>query len=234
MTLRGSGELALLAQEAPAGVGALAGCGGLDGGADVLMLVEDAHAGLAQGADGWAMALAIAERAQASFVFVPTRGRIVSRGESEITLVLPADRAAVGLAALDLAVVLTLEMRTAHGEASFRRAIQARSHFVSIARSNSLDQLTLGVARRATELDIPVHFLAPRGNIIQLGQGHLGRLMRETVLEPQSGHATSLARDKWTTLARLRAFGLPALPSGLAMSADNAVALRARSAARWS
>lgn len=224
VTLREGAEFELLGQAVPPGVGALAGCAALDDGADVLTLIEKARTGLTQEADGWALVLAIAERAQASFAFVTAPGKILDRSESEITLVVPADSAPVGIAALDLAVLLVIGMSKATDQASFRRAIRARSRFVAIARANSLDQLTLGIARRATELDIPVYFLAPQGSVVQLGQGHFGRLMRETVLDPQPGHAMLLARDKWITLGRLRAFGLPALPSGRVTSADGAVA----------
>jgi cyanophycin synthetase len=224
-TLRGGAEFELLGQPAPPGVGALAGCAALDDGTDVLTLIEEARTGLAQEADGWALVLAIAERAQASFAFVPARGKVVDRSECEITLVVPADSAPVGIAALELAVALVIEMGKAPGQANYQRTIQGRSRFVTIARVYSLDQLTLGIARRATELDIPVYFLSPQGSIVQLGQGRFGRLMRETVLDPQPGHATLLARDKWITLGRLRAFGLPALPSGRVTSADQAVAL---------
>lgn len=224
-TLSADGEFGPLAQAVPPGVGGLADCAGLDGGPDVLALIQAARAGLADDADGWALALAIAERAQAGFALVPTRGRILRRGEDEMILLVPADSAQVGMAALDLALMLVLEMSKPPEQASGARAIANRARFVGIARANSLDQLTLGIVRRAIELDIPVYALGRGGNLVQLGQGRFGHLIRETVLDPQSGHALSLARDKWATLARLRAFGLPALPSGLVRSADHAVAI---------
>jgi cyanophycin synthetase len=222
-TLRGSKMLAQLALKAPAGPGSLAGCEAHPGGLEIVQLVADARAKLGKAATGWDLVLAIAESAQADHALVPERGRVLREAGEEVDVLVPADSLQVGLAALKLGCSLVLALWGGGGERGFAAANNVREQYSRAARLHSPDMSTLALARRAIANDIPVYFPGPTRTMIQMGQGKYARLATETVVDPQSTHALRLARDKWATLSRLRMFGLPALPSGMVNTADNAV-----------
>lgn len=216
--------LAQLKLEAPDGAGGLAGCEAQPGGLEIAQLVADARAKLSKRATGWDLILALAERAQVDHALVPARGCVLREAGEEVDLLVPADSAQVGLAALKLACTLVLALWDG-GERGFAAANRTREEYSRTARLHTLDMSTLALARCAIANDIPVYFPQATRNMIQMGQGKYARLAMETVVDPQSSGALRLARDKWVTLSRLRMFGLPVLPSGMVGSADDAVAV---------
>jgi cyanophycin synthetase len=214
----------VLAQKLPPGLGALAGCEQLPGGIELAQLILGARKTLEKGADGWALAFAIAEHAQADYAIVPARGRLLWAEGGDAKLLVPGDSSKVAQAAINLGGALVLGLHTSGSEEILKGAINRRQRFVDLVRTQSPDMSTLAVARVALAHDIPVYFPTPATNLIQLGQGRYGRLVTETVLDPQSTHAQRLARDKWLTKERLAKVGMPTLRSHLVKDADQAVA----------
>lgn len=217
-----------MAERLPEGLGALAGGEGRPGFADVAILLNEARKGLPKTADGWDLALAIADVAQADFLFVPARGRVLERGASEVRLLVPADYLAVGAGAILLGAGLVLALHGAAEKAGFADPVVQRRQYVNLARGTSLGMNELAVGRAALALDIPVISLDYRRNELQLGYGHRARYAHHTIVEPMSLHASYTANDKWAALALMRSFGLPTLASGLVKDADGAVGIAQR------
>lgn len=224
-------ELAILARPLPKGDGGLAGCETLPGGESLLELLARAREGLSEDSTGWDVALAIADLAQADYVLRPARGRVLEQVGTRCRLLVPGDNQVVASAALQLGCAVALHMTGAPDPERHKAVIARRQQFVQTAMFKSPDMLTLAVARCAIANDIPAYSLEMRPPIVQLGQGRYGRLVTETVLEPQTRHADALTRDKWATRQRLADMGLPVLPGRLVANADEAVAA-ARSLAR--
>lgn len=220
-------ELELLMAPQRRDEGRIAALEAQDGAAELVSLIRSALASLAPGSAAISLVLEIAARLQQRYVISGGTGSLLAQEGQGLRLFLPAEDERIGLDALILAIGLVIGLWWDRESSAPNpgQLLQRYREFAHTSRSRALDLLTIAVARRASELDIPVYRSKFSPNMIDLGQGPFRRSTYETLSASSNYIALSLTRNKWQTLQRLRPMGLPTLYSGIAASEQAAVAL---------
>jgi cyanophycin synthetase len=165
-------------------------------------------------------ALALAGVLQLRYVIAPRGGRVLSAKDGIVTVVVPADDARIGHTAWSLSLMGTLALISG----DWSRFPKKYDEFNRMARGIALNQLSLAMARKAAEFDIPCYRLDGGGDTIQLGQGKWRRQVFETIIEPQGYLGVVTSTDKQRTIRRWTELGLPVMPSAQVRSETEAAA----------
>jgi cyanophycin synthetase len=208
-------------------LGGLSGLSSVPGGGALLGLVERARVSLKEGDNGFALAQSLALEIQRPTTVRPALGRVIDTIGTEVINLVPADVDRMGLAAWEFAckVAIAIQSGRALDTPALFELVEQGQEAGRMLRAFGLDILSVAVARRALELDLPFCRPDPQQRTLQFGQGPNIRYSFETMVSPAEEFAFFRARDKWATVQRLRQLGLPVFPSAVAVSEDQALRL---------